>query len=269
MKPPFSLIVILGACWSGSAFAQYGYTPPVPPTPPTMPNAPSYPATTSYTPPAGAGMDAGYGYAAPETTYGSPTYGGYSPQPMAGSTPVGMGIGASLLSYGYLEGFYQYTNFKDSSLDPANGFGLALSAQLFNPFYIKAGFNWGASNGGSKEAHGYDFSSVSIGAGAYIPINARFHLFCDIGGAYYKVDADKESVGFSEGAIYVHPGVRIAATESIELQGGLMFTSADSYDSIVFDVGAYWKMFSALDLKVGADIGDESTAWKAGLRVRW
>lgn len=276
MKSFLHLIVVLGACWSVTASAQYGYTPPVPPTPPTMPTPPqsTYPTYPSSggVPPAGAGMDVGYGYGTtPAPTYGSASYGasGYAPPSAPGPGAMAPGIGASMLSYGYLEGFYQYTDFKDSSLDPANGLGLALSAQLFNPFFIKAGFNWASSNGGSQEKQGFDFSSVSIGAGAYIPVSPRFHLMCDVGGAYYKLDADKESVSFSDGAIYVHPGVRIAATQSLELQGGLMFTSADSYDSIIFDVAAYWKMFSALDLKVGADIGDESTAWKAGLRVRW
>ena len=175
----------------------------------------------------------------------------------------------NMLSYGYLEGFYQYTDFKDSSLDGASGVGLALSAQLFKPVFLKAGFNWASAGGGSKEKNGYDFSSVSLGVGAYIPITPRFHLLCDVGGAYYKLDADKDSLSFSDGAIYVHPALRIAATQHLELQGGLMFTSSDNYDSILFNVDAYWKLFSALDLKVGADFGDESTAWKAGLRVRW
>jgi hypothetical protein len=182
--------------------------------------------------------------------------------------PGAYGLG-QMLSYGYLEGFYQYTTFKDSSLDAASGVGLALSAELFKPIFIKGGFNWASVNGGAKEKGGFDFNSVSLGVGAYIPINQRFHLLCDIGGAYYKLDADKQSVSFSDGAIYVHPGVRVAATQWLELEGGLMFTSADSYDSILFNVGAYCRMFSALDLKLGADFGDESTAWKAGLRVRW
>lgn len=249
------------------ATAQYGYTPPVPPTPPTPPSSPQSSYGYSSYPSSGAGATADAGYAAP--TYGSPTYGGYNPQPLAGGAAVAMPPAFNILSYGYLEGFYQYTDFKNSSLDGASGLGLALSAQLFKPLFIKAGFNWASSGGGSKESDGYDFSSVSLGAGAYIPITPRFHLLCDIGGAYYKLDADKESVSFSDGAIYVHPGLRVAATQSLELQGGLMFTSSDNYDSILFNVDAYWKVFSALDLKLGADFGDESTAWKAGLRVRW
>lgn len=261
-------LLSLALGWSLPASAQYGYTPPVPPTPPTPPTAPqsTYPTYPSSSP-ASTGVSADV-YSTP--AYGSPTYGSYSPQPVpSGPGAIAPAANFDILSYGYLEGFYRYTDFKDSKLDGASGLGVALSAQLFKPVFLKAGFNWGSSNGGSKEKGGYDFSSVSIGAGAYIPISNRFHLMCEVGGAYYKLDADKDSLGFSEGAIYVHPGIRVAATQQLELQGGLTFTSADNYDTMLFNVDAYWKVFSALDLKVGADFGDESTAWKAGLRVRW
>ena len=182
---------------------------------------------------------------------------------------MGMAGEFNMLSYGYLEGFYQYTDFKDSSLEGASGLGVALSAQLFNPLFIKGGFNWASSGGGSDEKDGFDFNSVSLGVGAFIPVTDRFHLLCDVGGAYYKLDADRDSLSFDDGAIYVHPGVRIAATRWLELEGGLTFTSADDYDSILFNVAAYCRMLSVLDLKLGADLGDESTAWKAGLRLRW
>lgn len=262
MKSPLSLIATFSVCLSSSVWSQYGYTPPVAPTPPTMPTAPNSYGTY---PAAGAGMDVGYG--AP--TYGSPTYGGYAPQPLGGSAPMGMGADYSMLSYGYLEGFYEYTDFKNSSLDGASGLGVALSAQLFNPLFIKGAFNWASSAGGAKEKGGFDFNSVSLGVGAYIPVTSRFHLLCDVGGIYSKLDADKESLSFSDGAIYVHPGVRVAATQWLEFEGGLTFTSADDADSILFNVGAYCRMLSVLDLKLGADFGDESTAWKAGLRLRW
>ncbi len=264
MKLPLLFISLVSTFWSLPALAQYGYTPPVPPTPPTMPTAPQpqYQAYPGSVPDAGAGMDTGY--AAP--TYGSPTYGGYSQQPLP---PPQAAIGHDIMSYGYLEGYYKYTSFKESSLDPASGLGVALSAELFKPLYVKGGFEWASGNGGSKENGGFDFSSVSLGAGAYIPITGRFHIMCEVGGAYYKLDAEKDSVSFSDGAIYVHPGIKVAATQSLELEGGLLFTSSDHYDSILFNVGAYWRLFSALDLKLGADFGDASTGWKAGLRVRW
>ncbi len=280
MKPSARLLALFGLTVASSALAQYGYTPPVaptPPQPPTMPAAPAYPSYPSYpstapaTPPAGMGVDTGYGYGTP--SYGSPTYGsptsGYAPQPMPGPAVAGFGATGDMLSYGYLEGFYQYTDFKDDLLEGASGVGLSLSAELFKPLFIKGGFNWGTAGGGTDEKDGYDFNSVSIGVGAYVPITQRFHLLFDVGGAYYKLDADKESVAFSDGAIYVHPAIRIAATESLELGAGLTFSSSDDYGTMLFDVGAYWKMFSALDLKLGADFGEEHSAYKAGLRLRW
>lgn len=259
MKLLLSLTILLGACClGGRAFAQYGYVPPSPPPPPQAPAPPpSYPAypstpqmTTPATPPPAAGMDPGYGY------------GGYAPQP-----PPPSGFAGDILTYGYLEGYYQYTDFEQDGLDGANGIGLALSAELFKPVFVKAGFNW--SSGGGDGSDSFDFNSVMLGIGAYLPVAPRFHLLCDVGGAYYELDADKESLGFSDGAVYVHPGLRFAATPRLEFHAGLMFTSADDYGSFIVDLGAYWSMFRILDLKLGADIGDESTAYKAGLRVRW
>jgi hypothetical protein len=241
--------------------AQYGYTPPVPPTAPTMPTSPypSYPATTGVPDP-GAGMN-----------YGAPNYGGYTPQP-ASSTPapyMGLSSTTPLLSYGFLEGFYQYTDFDNSNLDPAHGLGISLGAQLFGPLFLRGGFNWASSKGGPAIADGFDFSAVSLGIGGHIPITQRFHVLCEVGGSYTKLDAKRSSLSFSDGALYVRPGLRFAATQKLELQGTLLFTSADDYDQMAFGVGAFWNMFSMLDLKVGADFGDESTAYKAGLRVRW
>lgn len=207
-------------------------------------------------------MDVGYS----SPSYSSPTYTGYASQPASGGYSMG---GGDILGYGFLEGFYQLTDFDRESFDAAHGLGVALSAPLFNPLYLKGGFNWGTSNGGSEEDEGFDFNSVSLGIGVHLPIIPRLHLVCDVGGAYYDVDADSDSLSFSEGAIYVHPALRLAVAQRFELQAGLLFSSADDYDAMLIDVGAFWNMFASLDLKVGADFGDESTAWKAGLRVRW
>jgi hypothetical protein len=266
MKLPHLVIAILALSGAISATAQYGYTPPVAPTPPTMPTMPAatyptyptYPASQSV-PAAGAGMG-----------YGDPNYGGYTPQPVPGGAPMGIApIGRDLLSYGFLEGFYQYTDFDNSRLDPAHGFGLALSAELFKPLFVKGAFNWASSSGGALEKNGFDFSSVALGGGAYIPVTQRFHVLCELGMAYTKLDAKRSSLGFSDGSVYARPGVRFAATQKLELHGGVLLSSADDFDSLVIGVGAYWNMFSMLDLKLGADFGDESSAWKAGLRVRW
>lgn len=263
MKQQHLIIAFLALGGALSATAQYGYTPPVAPTPPAMPTMPAatyptYPVTQS-TPAPGAGMG-----------YGDPNYGGYTPQPVPGGAPMGIApISRDLLSYGYFESFYQYTDFDESRLDPAHGFGLALSAELFKPLFVKGAFNWASSEGGALEKDGFDFSSVSLAGGAYIPVTQRFHFLCEIGMAYSKLDAKRSSLSFSDGSVYARPGVRFAATHNLELHGGVLLSSADDFDSVVIGVGAYWNMFSMLDLKLGADFGDESTAWKAGLRVRW
>ena len=263
MKQRHLVLAILALSGAHTATAQYGYTPPVAPTPPPMPTMPAatyptYPASAPM-PPAGGGMG-----------YGDPNYGGYTPQPVPGGAPVGIApIRKDILSYGFLEGFYQYTDFNESRLDPAHGFGLALSAELFKPLFVKGAFNWSSSGGGALVKDGFDFSSVSLGGGAYIPVTQRFHFLCEAGMAYSQLDAKRSSLSFSDGTVYVRPGFRFAATQNLELHGGVLLSTADDFDSMVLGVGAYWNVFSTLDLKLGADFGDESTAWRAGLRVRW
>jgi len=277
MKPFFPLLVALGL--ASTSLAQYGYapmppTPPTPPTPPpTMPAAPSYsgypspsPAPTypSY-PPAGAGMDVGYS---------SPSY-GYVSQPPPTYSGSGYGIGDSmrgnLLTYGYLEGHFRYTDFKEADLDPTTGFGLAVSARLMNPFFIKGSFNW-ASQGGDnddEDGEGYDFSTISLGAGVYLPITPKFHFLGEVGGTYAKLNADEDELSFSNGAVYVRPAIRWTPVDAWEIQAGVTVSTADDFDSKVFDLSTYVRLFSIMDLGVGVDLGDESQSYRGGVRFRW
>ncbi len=251
MKRPLTLLLVLAAA---PAFAQYygapsggmGAMPTMPPAPPPGP-PPSY----DY-------------YGGGDMSYDSS---GYSSAPSGNSSFATSSPG--ILSYGFLEGGYQYRDPKNNGLEGAHGLGLTLSAQLFQPLFIKAGFDWSKSSGGGRASREYDFTNASLGVGLYLPIVSRFHFVGEVGGIYSKLDASRNNLSFTEGAFYARPALRFAITEAIELQAGITITSADNYDTSIIDFSAYFRVLSQLDLSVGVDLGDEFTGFAGGIRFRW
>lgn len=247
------LLLLLLAFHSVPALGQYQYygapndgmgaMSSMPPAPPPVSAPPTYP---------------GYGS---DMSYGSPGY--------PSDASFNASSAPNILSYGFLEGGYQFQEPKDSSLEGSHGVALALSVQLFKPLFIKAEFGWSLSNGGGRSSREYDFTSASLGAGLYLPIVDKFHLLAEVGGMYGKLDANINRFSFTEGAIYARPAIRFAPVEFLELQAGLTVTSSDSFDSMIFDVAAYFRLLSQLDLGVNVDLGDEFTGFTGGIRFRW
>ncbi|MCB1228273.1 MAG: hypothetical protein KDK99_20875 [Verrucomicrobiales bacterium] len=268
--------LLVAASLGSSAWAQGTYVPPAgtgtmmgapmptmaPAPPPTTapPTYPSYPTMSSQAP-----AYPGTGY---DPNYGAPAYSA-PPQGMQYGAPSGTYYGNwasnQMLTYNYLVGEYRFMDPKNNGLDGASGIGLALSAQLFQPLFIKAQFSWGSSSG----KRSYDFSSVSMGAGLYLPISQRFHFLGEIGGVYTKLDATQSRFSLSDGAIYVRPAIRWQALNRLELQAGVTVTSADDFNNRVLDVNAYLALFEQFDLGLGADFGDEMNSFHGGVRFRW
>jgi hypothetical protein len=248
------LVLLLLAFHSVPALGQYQYygvpndggmgaMSSMPPAPPPVSSAPTYP---------------GYGS---DMSYGAPGY----PSDNSGFSNSG---GPNIINYGFLEGGYQYQDPKNSSLEGSHGLAISLSAQLFKPLFIKADFGWSKSSG--NNSGDYDFTSASLGAGAYLPLfTEKLHLLVEAGGQYGKIDAERDNLSFTEGAVYVRPAVRFAPLPFLEFQSGITFTSADEFDTFVVDVGAYFRVLSQLDLGLNLDFGDEFTGFTGGIRFRW
>lgn len=251
------LILLLLALCSVPALGQYQYygastggmgaMPSMPPAPPPAP-PPTYPA---------------YGT---DMTYGST---GYAPMPTDPGFGGTGGTDTSILSYGFLEAGYQFQKPKDSSLESAHGVGISLSAQLFKPLFINAGFGWTLSDGSGSKSKEYDFTSASLGVGLYLPIISKLHFVGEVGGIYGKLDAQRDSLSFTEGAVYARPALRFAPVEFLEFQAGVTVTSSDSFDTVIFDLAGYFRIFSQLDLGLNVDLGDEFTGFTGGIRFRW
>jgi hypothetical protein len=250
-KHPSSLailgLLIVGAT---SANAQFGYVAQAP-------------AGAGIAP---MGMDPNMGMAMGGAAYGAPASPYVTQGAMGGMMPA---TGSQMLSYGNLEGRVIRNTFKDKSIDASNGLQLELMAQLFNPFFLHADFAWSGSAKTGSKTNSYNFSTIRIGGGGFFAINDRLHLMAELGGMYSSLSAKKDALSFSDGALYVNPTLRFAATEQMELQAGVLMTSADKYSSRVFELGGYWKLFSQMDLGLGLDLGNQGSSYHAGVRFRW
>ncbi len=196
-------------------------------------------------------------------SYGSSDYSAMPSGDASYSSP-----GSNMLSYGFLEGGYQYRNPDNDALDGSHGLAVTLSVQLFKPLFLKAEFGWSKGGSGST-AKEYDFTYASLGAGLYLPIISRLHIVAEAGGLYGKMDATKDSISFTEGAFYVRPALRFAPIDILELQTGVTLTSSDDFGSTIIDVSAYLRLIKQLDVGLGVDFGDEYTGFTGGLRFRW
>jgi hypothetical protein len=218
--------------------------PPAPPPPPTAAAPDPY-----------AFSDGG-----PDTGYDPPGY------------PSGPGgdydSGSPMLSYGFLEGRYHYSNPRNNDLDGAHGILAALSVELFKPLFVRVGFGWSASSG-KDDSFDYDLATGSLGLGAYLPIGGVFHLVIEGGGSYGRLSADSDKFSYSDGALYIRPALRIAPVDYFEFQAGLNLTSSDEFDSYTVDLSAFFRLIGVLDLALGVDLGEEFTGFTGGLRVRW
>lgn len=222
----------------------------------TLPPAPPPPQTSVAAPDPYVFSDGG-----PDTGYPPPGY--------SGGPGGDYDAGSSMLTYGFLEGRYQYFRPSNSDLKGSHGISAALSAELFKPLYIRAGFGWLGSGNGDDTSFKYDFTTASLGLGAYLPIGGMFHLLIEGGATYGKLDAGGGNLSFTEGALYVRPALRFAPVESFEFQAGLNLTSSDEFGSYTVDLSAFIRLISRLDLALGVALGEEFTGFTGGLRVRW
>ncbi|MDB6139831.1 MAG: hypothetical protein JWO94_2903 [Verrucomicrobiaceae bacterium] len=256
-------------CAAGSASAQYGYSLQGPPPAGTgVGGAPQYspgapPPGPSYAP-AGQTFDPNMGMGT--TNYGGPSYTG---QQNNYPGPAMAAPGSSMLTYGQLEVDYLRTTHDNKKLAASDGVAISLMTELMHPFYLHFGADFSSGSDKTLSAKNYNFTTITLGGGGHFGITDRLHVTGEIGFLYANLDASKSSLSFSDGAIYLMPGLRFAATDSLELDGHITATSADKYDSFVFDLGGYYKIFAQMDLGLNVGFGDQSTTYKAGVRFRW
>lgn len=194
-----------------------------------------------------------------------------TPQPQSTYRASGSGGGShyyeSLLSYGSIEARYNYNDFKHSNIDNSSGFGAMLRAPLFRPLFLNFGVNW--LHGNSDHDGSFDLTTLTAGAGLYLPIIPRLHIFGELGVRYDIAGGSIDTINTDDFSIYGRPGVRFAATEKLELAASMLFSDTENFDKHIFELNGYFALLSVLDIGVGADFASDVNTYHAGLRLRW
>lgn len=275
---------------SGPVPASYG-TMGMPP-PPANYGAPTVPAYPNSMPPPSVGstvmpppLGSADPYAAPPPPnalsalppQGTSPYGAPPPAPGAygGTSDNSYGSAAlpGIVNFNYVEFNYRYIQPKNRGLDGANTIGGTLSVALFEPLFLKFGAFWGSGEGDGTAAatnSDYDFAAIQAAVGFHTQlVDRRLQFSGEAGLMYANLESTNNSVNFSDGSIYVRPALRFAATEAIELQAGVTVSSADEYDSKVFDLSSYIRVLPKFDVGIGGDFGDSTRGFRGNLRYRW
>lgn len=172
-----------------------------------------------------------------------------------------------LLTYGALEVRYNYNDFDDEDLGGSSGIGASLRAQIFKPLYVNLGVNW--LSGSNDDDESFDLTTLNLGAGLYLPVASRFHLFGEVGLRWDIADGLLESANPDDFSVYLRPGLRFAATERWELAASVLFATTDNYNRNIFELNTYYALLSVLDVGLGVDFASDVNTYHAGLRLRW
>jgi hypothetical protein len=235
--------------------AQYPYDPyNAAPTPQQYQEYQSSPSQPNYSYGGGGGSGGG--------DYGKQSYGSGAMNSGSGSRY------AELLSWGHLEGYYAYNDFRgDDELDGDSGFGVDLRVQVFKIGFLHFGLDRILAEG--PNAQDLEMTSVSAGGGAFIPIGERVHLYGEVGFRYDWTGGDLDYIYKDDISLYFRPGVRFAVTENFELTASVLFSNTDNFNEYVIEVSGYYALLDWLDVGGGVDIGDDYNTYRVGGRWRW
>ncbi len=192
------------------------------------------------------------------------------PQPNAAYAPPGdSGYGFDkLLSYSSLEANYAYNDFKSfDGLGNTSGFTAALNLALFKPLYLHFGVDW--LSGTDEASNDYSMTGLTAGVGVYIPIVSRFHLFGEVGLRYDVTSGVLDALHNDDFSVYLRPGIRFAATDRLELDASVYFSTTDNLDDRAFQINGYYNLFSIVDVNLGVDFGSDVNTFHGGVRLRW
>jgi hypothetical protein len=175
---------------------------------------------------------------------------------LAGSAVAGEGP-----RYTYGELGYSRVDFDNFSED-ANLFNAAGSLAVTDRVHLIAGYSNGSIDGSGVTV---DLESATIGAGVNFPLNEKIDLVADAAYAWAKVDANKFGSNSDDGYA-LNVGLRAMLTPQFELNGGGTYVDIANDDTAAY-VGAVYNFTDMLALSGNISVGDNATAYSAGLRL--
>ena len=173
--------------------------------------------------------------------------------------------------YTYIEGGYVYTELDDPSefgvdLD-GNGYFVAGSWAVTDVVHLFGGYSDSdlkADFGiGSEEV---DYTTLNLGVGLNWALNDRIDL---VGrAAWVDLEAEFEGEKEDESGFGLSLGVRSMLTDSFEINAAVNYVNLGSdFDETSFALGLVYGVTEMLALTLGGEIGDEATAFNAGVRL--
>lgn len=173
--------------------------------------------------------------------------------------------------YTYVEGGYVYTELDDptgsdtdldgNGLFVAGSFAVTDVVHLFGSYSdsdLKADFGVGSEE--------IDYQTLSLGVGLNWALNDRIDL---VGrAAWLDLEAEADEVNEDESGFGLSLGVRSMLTDSFEINAAINYVNLGSdLDETSFALGLVYGVTDMLALTLGGEIGDDATAFNAGVRL--
>ena len=157
-------------------------------------------------------------------------------------------------SYSYLQASYSRADYDGFGGD-ADGFGVGASVAISEQFHLFAGYS-GTDLDNSVDADGWN-----AGVGFNTPISPNMDAV--IRASYVSVEVGPfDDDGFAVGA-----GVRVAASEAIELELGLSYVDTDSGNDTSVDAGFLFNFNESFAVGVGGSWDDDVSVWSLNGRL--
>jgi len=157
-------------------------------------------------------------------------------------------------SYSYLEASYSRADYDGFGGD-ADGFGIGASVAISDQFHLFGGYT------GTELDNSVDADGWNAGVGFNTPISPNMDAV--IRASYVSIEVGSfEDDGFAIGA-----GVRVAASEAIELDLGLSYVDTDSGNDTSVDAGFLFNFNDAFAVGVGGSWDDDVSVWSLNGRL--
>jgi len=167
----------------------------------------------------------------------------------------GFNYNSVTLSYGQMQ-------FDDLDVD-GDSIGISGSFEVGEKFFLAAGY--GKSDIGDNFISA-DIDSWSAGVGYHMPMSDRFDLVTSL--SYEYVDISVDGFGSeSDNGIGIGAGVRFAATEKFEIDGGVSYVDySDGGDDTSFGLGFLYNFTDSFSAGASGNWGDDTSAYGIGGR---
>ena len=168
--------------------------------------------------------------------------------------------GGGAISYSYVEA--DIINIDVDNLTDDTGFGLQASISLGDHIYMIANYSNADFDISELADTSFDLQQLELGLGYHHTLGDRLDALVEVS------VVDSEIGNFNENGFNVSVGLRLNATEHIELGGKVGYQNIDeALDGAVGQFNFLYKVNDLFGINVLADVGDDVTTYGIGVRA--